>query len=72
MGTGAPDESVISGGYEMRASALALSAASLLVLAGCSAFPAEAFTLGDPEQCDGVTVVVNYGLLSSERDFSCV
>ncbi len=56
----------------MRASALALSAASLLVLASCSASPAEAFTLGDPAECEGVTVMVNYGLLSSARDLSCV
>ena len=56
----------------MRASALAVSASSLLVLAGCAASPAEAFTLGNPEQCEGVTVVVNYGILSSERELSCV
>jgi hypothetical protein len=56
----------------MRSSALALTASSLLVLAGCAASPAEAFTLGDPEACEGVTVMVNYGILSSDRDVTCV
>ncbi len=41
----------------MRSSALALTASSLLVLAGCAASPAEAFPLGDPGACEGVTVI---------------
>jgi len=56
----------------MRSSALALTASSLLFLAGCAASPAEAFTLGDPGACEGVTVMVNYGILSSDRDLTCV
>ena len=56
----------------MRASALALSATSLLVLGGCTSSSAEAFSLGDPDSCGGVTVMVNYGILSEERDVSCV
>ena len=56
----------------MRASALATACSSVLVIAGCAASPAEAFTLGDPASCDGVAVMVNYGILSTEREISCV
>lgn len=56
----------------MRASALALSASSLLAVAGCSASPAEAFSLGDPQACEGVSVIVNYDILSPDRDAWCV
>jgi hypothetical protein len=51
---------------------IALSAGSLLLLAGCVSSPAQAFSLGNPDACDGVSVVVNYGILSTERDVSCV
>lgn len=51
---------------------IALTASSLLLLAGCAVSSAEAFTMGDPGACDGVSVVVNYGMLSTERDVTCV
>lgn len=56
----------------MRRSTLFFAASSLVLLAGCSAGPSEAFALGDPEACEGVTVLVNYGMLSPEREAHCV
>jgi len=56
----------------MRYSALASTVLSVVLLASCSAPSPQGFTEGDAESCTGTTVVVNYGLLSPERDTACV
>ena len=56
----------------MRLGALSLIALSLLVVAGCSAQTSSDFSLGDIDSCEGVTVVVNYGILADNREVSCV
>ena len=44
----------------------------VLGLSACQAGSASGLSLGDPESCDGVTVVVNFGLLSDESVKQCV
>ena len=56
----------------MRLGALPLIGSSLLVVAGCSAQSSSDFSLGEIDSCEGVTVVVNYGILADNREVSCV
>ena len=56
----------------MRLGALPLIGSSLLVVAGCSAPSSSDFSLGDIDSCEGVTVVVNYGILADDDEISCV
>jgi hypothetical protein len=56
----------------MKLSGLFLSSALLLALSGCAVPSASGLSLGDVEDCAGITVVVNYGVLSNERDVLCV
>ena len=56
----------------MKLSGLFLSSALLLALSGCAVPSAGGLSLGDVEDCAGITVVVNYGVLSNERDVLCV
>jgi hypothetical protein len=50
-----------------------LIATSILVAAlSACATEVPGLILGDPEDCTGVTVVVNFGLLSADRDTECV
>jgi hypothetical protein len=49
-----------------------ISGLLLLGVSGCAAPSASGLSLGDVGDCSGVTVVVNYGLLSDERDELCV
>jgi len=50
-----------------------LLATSILVAAlSACATDVPGLSLGDPEDCAGVTVVVNFGLLSEDRDTQCV
>lgn len=56
----------------MRIVAPASIVLTLAVLAGCSAPNADGFSVGDPAACDGVTVVVNFGILSEDRETTCV
>jgi hypothetical protein len=50
-----------------------LLASSLLVAAlGACSEDVPGLSLGDPDDCAGVTVVVNFGLLSADRDTECV
>lgn len=44
----------------------------LLTVSGCAVPNASGLSLGDVDDCAGVTVVVNYGLLSDLRDSLCV
>ena len=48
--------------------------ATTILVAALSACATEVpgLSLGDPEDCAGVTVVVNFGLLSEDRDTECV
>lgn len=46
--------------------------ASLLLLAGCQASESGGPALGDPEDCSGVVVVANYGMLAEESVIECV
>jgi len=51
------------------------SLAALLILLGvssCQAGAAGELSLGDPESCSGVTVVVNFGILSEDSLKQCV
>lgn len=56
----------------MKLSSVLLSSVALLVISGCQVPSAPALSLGDVESCSGVTVVVNYGLLSENRETQCV
>jgi hypothetical protein len=56
----------------MKRSGLLLVSVLVAVLSGCQSPSDTEFTLGDSDDCSGVTVVVNYGLLSPERDTVCV
>ena len=56
----------------MRLGALPLIGSSLLVAAGCSAQSSSDFSLGDVDSCEGITVVVNYGILAEDDEVSCV
>ena len=56
----------------MRLAALSFLGSSLLVVAGCSAQSSGDLSLGDVDSCDGITVVVNYGILSEDQEVSCV
>ena len=56
----------------MRFPSVALSLSSLLILAGCAASPAEAFSVGSTDSCDGVSIEVNYGILATDRDGVCI
>ena len=51
--------------------ALVLIASVVLALAGCAPSP-EGFRKGSVEDCGGVAVVVNYGILSDESVTTCV
>jgi hypothetical protein len=55
----------------MKVYRFSVALASFLVLGACSSGSPD-FSAGDSENCSGVTVVVNYGLLSGDRDTSCV
>ena len=56
----------------MRLAALSFLGSSLLVVAGCSAQSSGDLSLGDVDSCDGITVVVNYGILAEDQEVSCV
>lgn len=56
----------------MKLSAVVLSSVVLVGLSGCAVPSASGLSLGDIDDCVGVTVVVNYGLLSEDRDAVCV
>ncbi len=56
----------------MRYSALASALLVVSVLAGCSAPNGQGFAEGDIDSCEGTTVVVNFGLLSADRETQCV
>ena len=49
-----------------------LAAAALIAALSACATEVPGLSLGDPEDCAGVTVVVNFGLLSEDRDTECV
>jgi len=55
----------------MRLAGLVSSVCVVFALSGCST-SAEALTLGDIDDCSGVVVVVDYGILESEADPVCV
>ena len=44
----------------------------ILGVGGCVSSPAGALTLGDIDDCSGVTLVVDYGLLASSSETACV
>ena len=56
----------------MRIAGLFFSALIITAVSGCSTPPAGALTLGDVDDCSGVTVVVDYGLLAPDSDAVCV
>jgi len=56
----------------MRLASLFSSAVILIALSGCATSDDSPFTQGDVDACSGVTVVVNYGILSEDRDQVCV
>lgn len=56
----------------MKLSGLFLSSVLLVGLGGCAVPSASGLSLGDVEDCSGVSVVVNYGVLSDDRDLLCV
>lgn len=56
----------------MRLAPFSLVGSLILVLSGCSAPSSSDFSLGDIDSCEGVTVVVNYGILADNREVSCV
>jgi hypothetical protein len=62
----------ISGGLGMRLAAFSLVGSLLVVLSGCSAQSSSDLSLGDVDSCDGITVVVNYGILADDHEVSCV
>ncbi|MFT4775113.1 MAG: hypothetical protein ACI84A_000154 [Pontimonas sp.] len=44
-----------------------------VLLAGCAISPESTdFAMGSPNDCEGVSVVVNFGILSKERTTQCV
>jgi len=43
-----------------------------LLLAGCVPSTSSAFAIGSAQNCQGVTVVVNYGILQEDRSTQCV
>ena len=43
-----------------------------LLLAGCVSSTSSAFAMGSAQDCQGVTVVVNYGILQEDRSTQCV
>lgn len=51
--------------------ALVLTASMVIALTGCASAP-EGFQEGSVEDCGGVTVVVNFGILSDEHETVCV
>lgn len=56
----------------MRLAARPLVGSLVLVLSACSSQSSSDFSLGDVDSCDGITVVVNYGLLAEDQEVSCV
>lgn len=56
----------------MRLAGIFSSLVVIVGLGGCATSPAGALTLGDLDDCSGVTLVVDYGLLASEADAACV
>jgi hypothetical protein len=56
----------------MRLASLFSSAVIVIALSGCATSDDAPFTQGAVDDCSGVTVVVNYGILSEDRDQVCV
>ncbi len=56
----------------MRLAGLFSSLVFILGVGGCVSSPAGALTLGDIDDCSGVTLVVDYGLLAPSSDTACV
>ena len=48
------------------------TAVLLILLPGCQASEPSGFSVGNPDDCSGVHVAVNYGMLSSENVRECV
>jgi hypothetical protein len=55
----------------MRLTGLLATALLVAALGSCSA-ALRGLSLGDPEDCAGVTVAVNFGLLSEDQDTQCI
>jgi len=56
----------------MRSIPFLFSAALVVALAGCAPVGSESLSLGDVQDCSGVSVVVNYGILSDGLTHQCV
>jgi hypothetical protein len=56
----------------MRLAGLFSSLVFILGVGGCVSSPAGALTLGDIDDCSGVTLVVDYGLLAPSSETACV
>lgn len=56
----------------MKLSGLVLSGLLVVSLAGCATPSSDGLSLGDVDDCAGISVVVNYGVLSADRDALCV
>jgi len=56
----------------MRSIPFLSSAALVVALAGCAPVGSESLSLGDVQDCSGVSVVVNYGILSDGLTLQCV